>query len=89
MEEKKSSFEGENSKKKFKNLCAEMLPLILEMKEVLQRNGVNTMSSVTFGEDEYFNFDVHGSRWTMTRCDNGPTNIRYGFCEEIEIEWPK
>lgn len=79
-------FVSEESREDFKDLCMEVFPLISGIERAVKSKGVEAMSSVTVGEDGYFNFYIHGSRWEMTRLgSDDPVKIKYGFSEELKV----
>lgn len=84
MEEKKY-FTDESSKEEFKGLCAAVLPQIKAIMRTMKEKGVDASSSISFGEDGYFNFRIYGSRWELVKYgDEKAAIIRYGYSEEIE-----
>lgn len=82
----KEMFMDESSKEEFKSLCMEVAPLINGIMEAVKNRRVEAMSSLSMGEDGYFSFTIHGSRWEMARMDSSKeTIIRYGFSERINV----
>lgn len=82
----KEMFVDENSKEEFKSLCMEVAPLINGIMSAVKNRGIGAMTSLSMGEDGYFKFDIHGSRWSMARMGDGEeTTIRYGFRERINV----
>ena len=64
----------------------EVVPLINGIMAAVKKRGVEAMTSLSTGEDGYFSFDIHNSRWSLVRTGaDKETTIRYGFSEKINV----
>lgn len=73
---------------KFKRLSKEVLPLIVQIENVLKKHGVSNMASLTADvETGYFSFYTHKNKWEMTRTNNEyPVQLRYAYSEVFDLE---
>lgn len=71
-------------KEKFKALAADMLPVIETMNAVLEKHGVEKLTSVTTRTNGYFLFYTHETAWEMSRVSGSDTaKITCSFSEDI------
>lgn len=72
---------------KFKGMCKEVLPLIVQIEGVLKKHGEENMVNLTADvKTGYFTFSTHGSEWEMIRVNKeSPVKIRCNFSEEISV----
>lgn len=79
-------FDSESVKNEFKNLCAEVLPAIGSIEQVLEKRGVAEGATIRVGDKGYLALDIYGSKWRMARYDKGaPVKIIYEHSEEIGV----
>ncbi len=82
----KAVFTQECHKEAFMGLCTNVLPLIGGIIENAKRSGVEGMVGLSMDTNGYFSFDVHNSRWRMTRIDEGSSaKIEYQYSEVVSV----
>lgn len=74
------------SEKEFRELAADMIPVIKGMMAVLKKHDIESLASVTVGEDGYFRFSYAGTDCEFTRTDKN-SNARINFNHTVEMEW--
>lgn len=74
----------EMGKNEFRELAKDMEPVIAQMEEVLKRNDVTNLVSLTMDVEGYFHFQPHNSDWEFKRLntDSRP-KLSMTICEDL------
>lgn len=76
--------ENDISKEKFRELAKDMKPIISDMEKVLNKHGIECLSSLTMSTDGYFRFNVHDTDWEFKRASKDAKSvISFQICEEV------
>lgn len=79
-------FNSETDRNDFKDLCTEVLPVIVSIEQVLKKAGVEDGVSIRVGNDGYLSMDIYNSKWRMARYEkDAPVRITYEHSEEISV----
>lgn len=74
----------EMSKEKFRELAEDMKPVIMDMDRILNKHGIECLSSLTMSTDGYFRFDIHDTEWEFKRANKDAKSvISFQICEEV------
>ena len=73
---------------RFRGMAKEVLPLIIQLEEVLKKHGVSAISNLTADVTTgYFSFSTHENKWEVMRLNNEhPVNLRYAYSEVFDLE---
>lgn len=78
--------EVRSSAKEFKELAADMMPIIEDTLKVLNEHGVQDLASLFVSADGYFSFHHLGTEWDFTRTSpSSAPKLKCNHAEEIEL----
>ena len=72
---------------RFKEMSKEVLPLIIQLEEVLKKHGVSDMASLTTDvTNGYLYFYLHENEWEIVRSKyECPVNLLYAYSEVLDL----
>lgn len=72
------------SREKFKGMANDMKPIIRDMEGILNKYGIEGLSSLIISADGYFHFDVQNTDWEFKRMNSDAKPvISFHIWEEV------